>query len=461
MKRFLSMMLILLLSFSLVACGGNNNNATGSTGTTDDVVEIVEDPDLVGNAVISVQAEEEWVPYYEAAIARVNEVYPDATINIIKTSSFDHLDVIDSTSVTNPDVADVFALPADRIYGLNQNDVLAPINGLGIAAKVGGYDDFNAGLGGMFNINGEYLAFPMNIETLIVFGNEANANAKGLDLTDTVEFTDYLGEEILIPVFNAWFGVAVTNTAEIEFLGERFIEEEDEDGEKVIVRELYSDLVADFSALSADQQAVFEMLFDYWQTHNAARTSLWDSSAAWGYMDDSFSTGGNTALRIEGPWSTGSLSNLAGDGEDLVILPINQITVHGNPLAHWKGGWGIGVNARIEDNEAQMALAEALIAEIMNTDYAVEFFEASGKIMENVDASVYATSSLSNADIQVILAVLESYEQAPSRPLFQEWGQVWSTWETAILSWDAVRPSNVQEAYDQVQASFRAMMSNF
>lgn len=442
MKKVLSLLLILILGFALMACGGDDDN--GDNGGTDlDEAEGL-------SATISVQVEEDWLPLYEAARDRVLEDNPDATIEFIESPAFDHLDVLDSTDPTNEDVADLFAIPADRIFGLYQNDALAALDALELADKVGGFEDYEAGLGGNFIINEEYMAFPMNIETLINFANTANAEELGIDLSSDIEFTELGHEEMLIPVFDAWFGVAVTNSAEIEFLAH---DENDE---------LYSDLTQDFDELDPEKQAVFEALFDYWQAHHEAGTDLWDEEAAWGYMDSEFTTGGNTALRIEGPWSTGNLSSQAGEGEDLDILPLSQVTINGNPMAHWQGGWGLVLNARIEMEDEQMQLGHLMIAEIMNTDYAVEFFEASGKIMENVDASVYTESDeLSDTNKEVISAVIESYNAAPARPLFTEWGQVWDTWKNAMLSWSSVEPATAEEAYQEIQASFEAMMQNF
>ena len=159
------------------------------------------------------------LPHYEKAAERVKEVYPDATIEFIVTGSFDHLDVLDATDVTNKDVADVFAIPADRIYGLAQNEALAAMDAKTMAENVGGFSNYDEGLGGNFNVEGDYLAFPMNIETLIIFANKSNAEAHGIDLSKTIEFTELEAEDMLIPVFDAWYGVAVTNSAEIELLG--------------------------------------------------------------------------------------------------------------------------------------------------------------------------------------------------------------------------------------------------
>ncbi len=447
MKKLVSLLLVMVMMFSLVACGSKQEvvEETTAAPTTEATTEAVQTLD----GTISVQVETSWLEYYQAAADRVKAENPNATIDFIEVASFDHLDTIDKTDITNADVADVFALPADRIYGLAQNQVLAAMDAQAMAAKVGGFADYDAGLGGNFNIDGDYLAFPMNIETLINFANTANAAAAGIDLTQPIEFTTLKPEDMLVPVFNAWFGVALTNTANIEMLGMK------DDGT------LYSDLTEDWANLPAEKQAVFTALFNYWQAHDKAGTSLWDSSAAWGYMDSAFTTGGQTSLRLEGPWSTGSLSNLAGEGKDLSILPITQVTLNGKPLAHWKGGWGLGINARIEGDEAKMMLAERFIEEVVNTDYAVDFFKATGKILENVDPSVYASSDLSDADKTVVAAVIESYKDAPARPLFTEWGSVWDTWQNGLLSWAAVKPANVEAAYAEVQASFKAMMLNF
>lgn len=433
MKKALSLLLIAILALSLAACSGGSD---GDDINTDDIT-----------ATITVQVEDDWREYYEAAAARVLERFPNATIEFIEVGSFDHLDTIDSTSITNEDVADVFAIPADRIYGLAQNDALAALDAKEMAKRVGGFSNYDAGLGGMFKVNGEYLAFPMNIETLIIFANAANAEAAGIDLNEPIEFTELEYEDMLVAAFNAWFGVALTNTADIELLGK------DSSGN------LYSDMTKEFSELNEEQQGVFTALFEYWQAHHEVLTDLWDNEAAWGYMNDSIVTGGPTTLRLDGPWETGGMRNRTG--EDLEILPITQVTVNGNPLAHWQGGWGLVANARIEEDEQKMILAEAMIEEIVNTDYAVDFFEATGKILENVDASVYIKSDLSDLDKKVIEAVIESYQEAPGRPLFNEWGQVWTTWETALLSWSSENPQSVEDAYKEVKASFDAMMSNF
>lgn len=398
-------------------------------------------------AEISVQVEEGWESYYDDAIARVLAAHPESKIEKKVLGSFDHFDILTQTDATNPDFADVFALPADRLAGLHKNDVLAAIDSGKIAEELGGWDDFDAGLGGNFKIDGEYFAFPMNIETLILFGNKANIEKAGLNVEEPVELKGN-EEAILLPLFDAWFGVAATNSAGIELLGK------DENGE------LFSDLTADWKDLAPEKQALIEALFEYWKYNNEKGTSLFDADAGWGYIDDQYKPTGNAGLRLGGPWETSSNTDLAGE-ENVEVFPISLVTIAGQPLSHWKGGWGLGINARIEEDEAKYALAEALIIELLRPENAVEFFKSTGKLMENVKVETYLESDLSDADKAVIEAVFASYADAPARPLFEEWGKVWDSWKNAVLSWNNVKPADAEAAYNELQASFKAMMDSF
>lgn len=440
MKKRIILALILVLAMTVTAC---------SPKAPEPAAPAEPAPAEGSTAAISVQVETGWKAYYEAAVARVMEKNPGATITLIETGSFDHLNVLDATTVTNTDLADVFALPADRIFGLSNNEALAALDAEVMAGNVGGFADYDKGLGGNFKINDEYLAFPMNIETLVTFVNTANAASKGIDTTGPVELTELGYQDMLLPAFDAWFGVSFANAGGIELLGH------DADGK------LFSDFTKEFSELNEQQKAVFTALYEYWKEHYTNGTPLWDADAAWGYMDTEFTTGGQTALRIEGPWSTGSLSALAADGADLDVVPINQITVKGYPLTHWKGGWGLGINSRVEGDAEKMALSMAMIEEIVNPEFAVDFFKATGKILENVPVDQYMNSDLSDIDKKVISAVLESYEAAPARPLFTEWGKVWDTWKNGLLSWSANNPQTVEDAYAAMKASFEAMMENY
>ena len=441
MKNAFKGLMALSMAFLLGACGAGkdapaNDDAGGeSTGEA--------------SGKLTVQVEEAWLPHYEAAAERVKENNPDAEIEFITVGAFDHLDIIDSTDASNEDVADLFGIPADRLYGLHSNDILGAIDSKTLSEEIGGWDDFDGGLGGNFNIDGEYFAFPYNIESLVTYVNTANAEEKGIDVSNPIEINDAEdAETVLFPLFDAWYGVAATNSSEIELLGK------EDDGT------LFTDMTKDWSDLDADKQATLKGLFDYWQKHYDAGTPLFDPDAGWAYIDDKFTTGNGGVARLGGPWDSATILEQAGEG-NLDIYPITQLTLAGKPLAHWQGGWGLAINSRIEEDANKVALANEMIKEIVNPEYAVDLFKATGKILENVDAETYKDSDLPDVDKEVIAATIESYNNSPARPLFREWGDVWDTYKNAVLSWNSVAPANEEEAYNELKASFESMMANF
>lgn len=443
MKRKLFIILFFVLVLTVTACSPSANDE--SVGELSEG----ETPTDGLSASISVQVEEDWREYYEQVIERVKEKHPDTTIELIEIGSFDHLDVLDETNVKNKDVADVFALPANRIYGLSINQALAPMDAKAMAENIGGFINYDEGLGGSFNIEGDYLAFPMNIETLISFVNTANAGIKGIDFEREIEFTDLAYQDMLVPAFDLWFGIAFTNAGGIELLGF------DESGE------LYSDFTKDFSELDEQQKLVFTALYEYWNSHNINGSPFWDANVAWEYMDVEFSAGGQNSIRLEDPRNIGSFLALTKEGKELEIIPINQVIVEGYPLTQLKSGWGLGINSRNRTDDEKMALSQAVIEEIMNKDYAIDFFKASGKIMGHVSVDEYLDSDITETDKKVIVAVIESYDVASSRPLFIEWEVVWDTWKKGLLSWNSVNPESVEEAYDTMKTSFESMMSDY
>ena len=446
-KRFLMLAMLLVFAMVLAACGGGGTTEAPAADAGTEAGGETGGAALAGD--LTVQAEEGWMAYYQAAIDCIKAANPDANITLVQAGAFDHLDIIDNTGVTNTDVADVFAIPADRIYGLAENEALAPVDSQKLAADLGGWTDFDAGIGGNFKVGEDYLAFPYNIETLIVFANKANAEAAGVDVTKAIEIDSIQKpDDVLLPFFDAWYGIALVNSANIELLGKN------DDGT------FFSDMTSDWASLAPEKQAAVKSLYEYWKKHNEAGTSLFDADAGWGYIDNAFTSGNGGMYRLGGPWDTATISAQAGDGADLEILPISSITAAGKPLSHWQGGWGLGINARIEGDEAKMALAHAVIKEIVNPEYAVDLFKATGKILENVQPDVYAGSDLSDTDKKVIEATIASYKEAPARPLFSEWGPVWDTWKNAVLSWNAQKPATVEDAYAQIKASFDAMMAN-
>ncbi len=434
MKRKFKVVLASILAITLFAtsCGAKKENTK-------------EVPDELAGE-ITVQVEKDWMEYYQKAADRVVEKYPEVKIELKEVSSFDHLETLDQTSVTNPDVADVFAFPADRLYGLNEKEALASMDAMAMAEALGGFEDFDMGLGGRFKIDDQYVGFPFNIETLVTFINKKNAETNGVDITKAIELNDIKDPStVLVPIFNTWFGVALTNAGEIEFLS-------NEEG-------FSSDMVKPWEELTDDQKAVITAIFKYWQTHHKAGTAMFDKDAAWGYIDEQFKTGGKGIAQITGPWDQAKLMELAG-AENLEIAPISKITIAGKPLKHWKGGWGLAINSRLEQDPTKLAIAQEMIKEIVNPEHAVDFFKATGKILENAKVEVYTDSDLSDAQKVLIQAVYESYASSTDRPLFSEWGAVWDTWQNALLSWNTSKPATVEDAYKEIQASFESMMTN-
>lgn len=441
MKRKISLLLVLaLILTTLAACTLKGTDTVG-----DDIPNVASDRK---KETITVQVEKGWKEYYEEAAKRVKKEYPDAKIEFIEITAFDHIEVLDATDVTNKDVADLFAIPEDRIYGMSQDEALGALNAKTMAEKLGGFDDYDNNIGGRFKIGDEYLAFPMNVETLLNFVNTKNAEANGMDLDKEIEFTELNNEYILVPFSDALFGLPFVNSANIELLGK------DEESK------FYSDMTKNFSELNATQQEIFKALFNYWKAHKKQVTPLFDKYGAPAYMDSSFETGGKTAIRIEGSSGTGSLSKLAGDMEDLDVLPLHQIVVMGSPISQWKSSWALAINSRIEKSVEKKQLAEAMIQEIVNPEYAVDFFKATGKTLYNVKLDKYMDSDLNKIEKKVIQTVYDSYESSSYSPLFAEWKKVGPAWEVAILSWDSVNPDTVEEAYKELQDSFKSMIDN-
>lgn len=119
------------------------------------------------------------------------------------------------------------------------------------------------------------------------------------------------------------------------------------------------------------------------------------------------------------------------------------------------------MNARIEEDADKVALAEAMIKEIVNPEFAADLYKATGKVLENVSAETYQGMDIPETDKKIIDATITSYKEAPARPLFKEWGDVWDTYKNAILSWNSVKPADEKAAYDGLKASFESMMANF
>lgn len=460
MKRKTSVLLALLLAFVMVlsACGqkttGDKKDEPKAEETKDgekkDDAKTADNAPLKGE--ITVQAEKTWMEFYQAAADKLMKENPDAKIKLKEIGSFDHLDTITNTDANNPDVADVFALPSDRFSELLKNDVLSPLNAQAIADKATGFKSLDESMASIFKDGEDYFAFPFNIETLFAYVNVNNAKEAGLDLEKTTfDIAKPANEkEILIPVPDAWYAVALNNSVGMNLLNKA------EDGK------LSSDYTTEYDKLDADKKAMFDALFSYWKLNNDKGTSLMaDADTRNAYVTETFKDGNGGIVRLDGPWAAEGLRSDIEKGS-IDVYPINKIQIAGKDLVHWQGGWCLAINSRLEKDADKIALAEAFIAELLKPETAPQLYLATGKILENADLKIYEDSKdLTDFDKKLIKTCIESYSASVGRPIYTEYGQVWKTWENSILSWSNSKPADAKTAYGEVKAAFDSMMQNF
>ena len=139
MKKYWMIIMALALVIALVVgCAPKEPQPSDTVpGPQPTESQTEEPPTGLDAAEITVQVEKEWMAYYEAAAKRITDANSDVTINLQEIGSFDHLGILDETDASNPDVADVFALPADRLTGLAAKDLLGAIDAPAIAARLG------------------------------------------------------------------------------------------------------------------------------------------------------------------------------------------------------------------------------------------------------------------------------------------------------------------------------------
>ena len=162
------------------------------------------------------------------------------------------------------------------------------------------------------------------------------------------------------------------------------------------------DFTKEWDELEPEKQATVKALFEYWKKHNEAGTQLFDADAGWGYIDDTFKAGNGGVARLGGPWDAAPISEQAGEG-NLEIYPIGQLQIAGKALTHWQGGWGLAMNARIEEDADKVAIAEAMIKEIVNPEFAADLYKATGKVLENVGADKYQEMDIPETDKKIRL----------------------------------------------------------
>lgn len=407
MKRKISLLLVLgLVLTSLVACKAPKKDEVSDKAPNNEVEDENEETS------IRVQVEKGSKNHYEKAANRVKEQYPDTNIEFIETTSKDHLDLLGEKDSKDEEIADIFTISLDDLYSLEE----------------------------------KHQAYPMNIKTLVNFINVKNAEANDINTIKDIEFTELSNEDILIPIFDTWYGIAFMNAGKIELLTEM------ESGE------FYSDMTRDFSELNVNQEEIFKAMYNYWYYSQEEESLLFSKEEYLAFMDDSFKTGGVTSIRPGDINARDYLSEIAGGNID--ILPIESLVVMGNSLSQWKDGDRLAINARIKDHKDKMEIAEAMVEEIVNPEYAIDLFKDTGKILQDISLETYTKSDLDDRDKDFIKAAYLSYEKAIDPPVSKEWQRVADTWEKAILSWNSLKPTTVEEAYKILQDEFKDMLNS-
>ncbi|MFM1536334.1 sugar ABC transporter substrate-binding protein [Helcococcus ovis] len=395
---------------------------------------------------ISVTADKKWIPYYEKIANEIMRKNPDAKINIKEISAFEALNVI-NIDMLNPDAPDVFAFPLDKFSNLYSKNVLSSIPAKEISNKLGGFENFDKGLAGNMKVNDKYYGFPYNLETLIAFVNTKNAKSENIDLNKKIEFTKVKDKDnILFPIFDGWYTASLNNASGIKLLnleGGKFT----------------SDYAIEYNKLEKNKQQAFNAIFDYWKKHSEKSIDILNPTSSSKYINENFQTGKKGVVVIDGPWvssSDGIISNEIYKG-NVDIYPLSNITIFNNSLSHWRSGWGLGINSRLNDKLEQKKLAIKLITELVNPKNAIELYKSTGKILENVSYKTYEESELNKKDKDLIKIVIDSYAKSKNKPIFKEYDEVWTTWKNAVLSWNTLKPKSAEEAYKNIYLSFKKL----
>ncbi len=441
MKKRIGILLVLILILGVLpACSSKDKKIEVEDEQKEEIKEEpneAEDSNLEDENIVRVQIEEEWESYYKDAAKRVKKKQPDAKIIFIKKDRDEYIDSLEKGDLSDENTADLFTLPWNKINLLSEKNILAELNARSIAENL--------------NINKNYdekLVFPMNINTILNFTNIDNSETNSINYLSGIEFTELSNQDILIALFKFDYGVSFMNGANINLLG------------KTETEEYSSDLTKDFSELSANQQEIFNAIYNYWYYSKKEKSLLFDEDKYLNYMDLSFEKGGGTSILVNKMTERKRLEDLVGQ-ENLDILPLESIVVMGNNIVQYKDGDALAINKRIEEDENKMTIAELMIEEIVNPQYAVEFFKGTGKILENTNLDEFLDSDLEDRDKDFIGLVYRSYEDALEIPKNLQIEEISESWESGILSWNSLEPANVEEAYKILQDEFKSMIEKF
>lgn len=432
-KKIVILALTLTISMSfLTSCSDDKGNDIKNQGVSQFSSQ---------NYDITIQMEEAWRPYYEVIVGEVTSKYPDKTVNFVDTPSLTNLDLIYATSIDNKDIPDIFAVPYNKINGLIEDKCLSPIDVEAIAQISGSNKVFDDNL----KSAGTYYGVPYFMETAAVFINVKNAADKNVSIIDAVEFNDFNVNSILSTMHDLNNGINFLNSVYLTPL------KKDENG-------VYSsDLTKNFAELSTEQVKLLNVMFNYWNTNKEANPDIWDSEASFNYMNEHFSTGGKSFLRLDTTNNLTDIIKVTNNGEDLMVLPTNAFTVYGNSLKSIKNGYSLVVNRNTQSDQENMQIVNEIIAELTNPNNALNFFNDSKKILSSAEYYIFEQSMLEDHLKSIINASITSYDSSISYPL-EEFELAIDTWKNALILWQTANPVDTEAAYEIIQGGFNSLI---
>lgn len=389
MKKFLALVLaMLMLASVLVACGpsGDNNGSPSKTDTGNDTVE---DP-FYGEDNISLLV---WAP--ENAVELTKQLcddfialYPDKSITIeVKPQGEGDA----AAQVLNdPDVAaDVFSFACDQLNRLNKAGALAPVSD-------DYYDDVvdrnSEASFGAATINDDLLAYPETGDNgyYLVYDKEVVSDDQAKTIEGVFEACRAANRKFIIDAGNGFYSCmfAFTGGLTLEGLDNDVQQFNDYDEDAVL------DSLEAFAAL-------FHEYSDVFMSADTARVGS-------GLAEDPKTV----AAGIDGSWNAATVADVLGDNYGAAKLPTININGTDTQIISMHGYKLIGVNARSEfpdaaqvlanyltDEEAQLARAEQLSWGPSNTAAA-----SSSIVTDNIalsaiiDQSAYSVPQVSIAD---------------------------------------------------------------
>lgn len=442
-QQLMSGLLVMLI---LTGCGTTNtllerqeqddtSNVEASIREKKAVLQERENPNAI-EASITVQCEEEWLPLYNRVKADIESNHPGSEIRII---SMDSMQFAEKTMKIDPndiEAADIYSVPVGLVEQLQSNDLLSEVNVQTIASNVGSTKNY--GLRDSMKFEGAYYGYTMGIECQVAYMNPHNAEVNEIDVTSALDIKVYNKDIMPMAIYEYEMARYIMEDHSISLLST------EQDGT------IGSDILQEYDYLSDSEQEFISALYDYWQRYSGS--PLWNPSEAQTYLTETF-TSGTGIMHLD--TSDLSKAEISLD-ENLVAVPISNLSFAGVKLGNWQDGWAFVFNTRVEKNEEQMLLAELFLSELLNPLRAAEFYLHTGKIIEHSIIKDYETIDSFNQSI--ISAVLNSFDDAKTFSNEDVDMLGYDLWREGLLSWEQESPKDAKAAYKLLQEPFEAAL---